>query len=64
MAASVSADRIINLVGRASGVDDTATRWLQLDPQRRCTPWLVGFALAAIALFAPQNAKPFVYFQF
>ncbi len=38
--------------------------WLQLDPQRRCTPWLVGFALAAIALFAPQNAKPFVYFQF
>ncbi len=38
--------------------------WLQLDPQRRCTPWLVGFALAAIALFAPQHAKPFVYFQF
>lgn len=38
--------------------------WLQLDPRSRCTPWLVGFALAAIALFAPLHAKPFVYFQF
>ncbi len=38
--------------------------WLQLNPRHWCTPWLVGFALAALALFAPQQAQPFVYFQF
>ncbi len=37
---------------------------LSLDPQRWFTPWLVGFALAALALFAPSHSHPFVYFQF
>jgi alginate O-acetyltransferase complex protein AlgI len=37
---------------------------LSLDPNRWHTPWVVGFLLAALALFAPSQAHPFVYFQF
>ncbi|MGV3483183.1 MAG: MBOAT family O-acyltransferase, partial [Planctomycetaceae bacterium] len=37
---------------------------LRLAPHRWQTPWLVGFALAALALFAPGKSQPFVYFQF
>lgn len=35
-----------------------------LEPTYWYTPWLVGFALAALALFAPGQSQPFVYFQF
>jgi alginate O-acetyltransferase complex protein AlgI len=35
-----------------------------LDPACWYTPWLVGFALAALALFASGKSQPFVYFQF
>ncbi len=44
-----------------------ATRYrgmLALPPDRWYTAWLVGFALAALALFAPTAFRPFVYFQF
>jgi len=37
---------------------------LLLKPDRWYTPWIVGFGLAALLLFAPQSSKPFVYFQF
>lgn len=37
---------------------------LRLRPERRLTPWLVGMALAALALYAPTDFRPFVYFQF
>jgi len=43
------------------------TRWrdvLRLGVESWLTPWIVGFAIAALVLFAPQDAKPFVYFQF
>jgi alginate O-acetyltransferase complex protein AlgI len=37
---------------------------LRLPHDRWYTPWLVGFALAALTLFAPLGFRPFVYFQF
>ncbi len=37
---------------------------LSLRPERWYTPWMVGFAIAALVLFAPTAFRPFVYFQF
>ncbi len=37
---------------------------LSLPVEHPLSPWLVGFALAAIALFARAQSQPFVYFQF
>lgn len=37
---------------------------LDLPSDRWTTPWLVGFALAALAIYAPTGFRPFVYFQF
>jgi len=37
---------------------------MMLEPHRWYTPWLVGFGLAALAIFSPNQTKPFVYFQF
>lgn len=37
---------------------------LALRPDRWYTPWAVGFAIAALVLFAPTAFRPFVYFQF
>lgn len=37
---------------------------LELPSDRWTTPWLVGFALAALAIYAPTGFRPFVYFQF
>ncbi|HBJ36883.1 MAG TPA: MBOAT family protein [Planctomycetaceae bacterium] len=37
---------------------------LDLPSDRWTTPWLVGFALAALAIYAPTSFRPFVYFQF
>jgi alginate O-acetyltransferase complex protein AlgI len=37
---------------------------LELPADRWTTPWLVGFALAALAIYAPTGFRPFVYFQF
>lgn len=37
---------------------------LALRPDRWYTPWTVGFAIAALVLFAPTGFRPFVYFQF
>ncbi len=37
---------------------------LSLRPDRWYTPWAVGFAIAALVLFAPSEFRPFVYFQF
>ena len=39
-------------------------RLVSLDPRHWLTPWLVGFMLAALAIFAPGRSQPFVYFQF
>jgi hypothetical protein len=39
-------------------------RLLSLDPRHWLTPWLVGFLLAGLAIFAPGRSQPFVYFQF
>jgi alginate O-acetyltransferase complex protein AlgI len=39
-------------------------RLTSLEPHYWYTPWLVGLALAALALFAPSQPQPFVYFQF
>ncbi len=37
---------------------------LSLRSDRWYTPWLVGFAVAALVLWSPREAAPFVYFQF
>lgn len=37
---------------------------LLLPRDRASTPWLVGFAIAALVLFSPSGFRPFVYFQF
>jgi len=37
---------------------------LDLPSDRWTTPWLVGFALAALAIYTPTGFSPFVYFQF
>lgn len=37
---------------------------LELPSDRWTTPWLVGFALAALSIYAPTGFRPFVYFQF
>lgn len=39
-------------------------RLLLLPADRWTTPWLVGWALAALAIYAPTAFRPFVYFQF
>jgi len=39
-------------------------RVLALPHDHWATPWLVGFALAALAIYAPTSFRPFVYFQF
>ncbi len=38
--------------------------FLDLRPEHPLTPWLVGFAVAALALWSPSQSRPFVYFQF
>ncbi len=35
-----------------------------LEPDHWATPWLVGFMLAALAVFSTGRSQPFVYFQF
>jgi len=37
---------------------------MMMQSDRWYSPWLVGFGLAALALFAPSQTQPFVYFQF
>jgi alginate O-acetyltransferase complex protein AlgI len=39
-------------------------RLLLLPRDGATTPWLVGFAIAALVLFGPGGFRPFVYFQF
>jgi len=37
---------------------------LDLPPDHEPTPWLVGFALAALAIYAPIGFRSFFNFQF